>query len=122
MPTSPRKHGVIDHRRRRRRTGACGTWLLALVVVAAASACAKKQQPYAITATDPATKRTTPSGELIGGASRYDAHAWRGIPYAKPPVGNLRWRAPQPAPPWTGVREAITAGPPCLQYASQFGG
>ena len=111
----------MSPRQRQLRRVASRTSLPALLLVLALAACAKKQ-PYAITATDPATRRTTPSGELIGGASRYDAHAWRGIPYAKPPVGELRWRAPQAAPPWTGVREAIAAGPPCVQYASAFGG
>jgi para-nitrobenzyl esterase len=33
-------------------------------------------------------------------------NAWRGIPFAAPPVGPLRWRAPQPVKPWDGVREA----------------
>lgn len=39
-----------------------------------------------------------------------DLHAWRGIPYAAPPVGALRLRAPQPVTPWTGVREATEFG------------
>ena len=33
-----------------------------------------------------------------------------GVPYAKPPVGDLRWRAPQPAEPWEGVRDARFRG------------
>ena len=41
--------------------------------------------------------------------------SWRGIPYAAPPVGDLRWRAPQPAAPWDGVRDAEDYGPACLQ-------
>ncbi|MEZ4292058.1 MAG: carboxylesterase family protein [Myxococcota bacterium] len=43
-----------------------------------------------------------------GGTTLEDGvvHAWRGIPYAKPPVRPLRWRAPQPAEPWENVREA----------------
>lgn len=38
-----------------------------------------------------------------------------GIPYAAPPVGDLRWRAPQPVEPWTGIREATASGPRCVQ-------
>ena len=72
----------MSPRQRQQRRVAPRTSLPALVLLLALAACAKKQ-PYAITATDPATRRTTSSGELIGGASRYGAHAWLGIPYAK---------------------------------------
>ncbi len=41
-----------------------------------------------------------------------------GIPYAAQPVGKLRWRAPQPAPHWNGVREATHWGPACPQKPS----
>src|SRR6478752_1911284 len=36
--------------------------------------------------------------------------AYKGVPFAAPPVGNLRWRPPQPAARWTGVREATQFG------------
>jgi para-nitrobenzyl esterase len=42
---------------------------------------------------------------------------WRGIPYAAPPVGALRWRPPGPAPPWAGVRDASEFATPCIQLA-----
>jgi para-nitrobenzyl esterase len=41
--------------------------------------------------------------------------AYKGIPYAEPPVGDLRWRAPVPAAAWQGVREAQKFGHSCLQ-------
>src|SRR5580693_4571688 len=44
-----------------------------------------------------------------------------GIPYAAPPVGALRWRPPQPAASWSGVRDATTFAPHCPQVASPFG-
>jgi len=40
---------------------------------------------------------------------------FRGVPYAKPPVGDLRWREPRPAANWQGVRAADQFGPRCMQ-------
>ena len=44
-----------------------------------------------------------------------DAIVWKGVPYAKPPVGELRWMAPQDLDPWDGVREAISPAKKCTQ-------
>src|SRR5436190_12124704 len=41
-----------------------------------------------------------------------------GIPYAKPPVGDLRWMPPQPVAKWTGVRRAYKFGPTCAQVTT----
>ena len=41
--------------------------------------------------------------------------AFRGIPFAKPPVGDLRWRAPEPPEPWPDVRDAVAFGPCAIQ-------
>jgi para-nitrobenzyl esterase len=51
----------------------------------------------------------------ISGIDTADVRAWLGIPYAAPPVGDLRWRAPQPAAHWQGVRAADKVGPACIQ-------
>jgi para-nitrobenzyl esterase len=51
----------------------------------------------------------------VRGQVRDGVAVFRSIPYAAPPVGELRFRAPQPAKPWTGVREAIEDGPACPQ-------
>lgn len=54
------------------------------------------------------------AGQLRG--TRVDGVlAFRGIPYARPPVGDLRWRAPQPAVAWEGARDATDYGPGCAQ-------
>jgi para-nitrobenzyl esterase len=44
-----------------------------------------------------------------------DIHIFRGIPFAAPPLGNLRWKAPQPAQHWTGVRKCEAFGPSPMQ-------
>jgi para-nitrobenzyl esterase len=56
----------------------------------------------------------TESGPVRGVVSG-SAVAWKGIPYAAPPVGELRWRAPQPPQPWTAILEADRFGPSCMQ-------
>ena len=58
----------------------------------------------------------TDSGRLRG-VEREGAIVWKGIPYAAPPVGPYRWREPQPAAPWNGVRDALAFGPKCMQTA-----
>jgi hypothetical protein len=41
--------------------------------------------------------------------------SFEGIPFAAPPVGDLRWKTPQPVQPWSGVREAGRFGPRAMQ-------
>ncbi|HKF76842.1 MAG TPA: carboxylesterase/lipase family protein [Candidatus Dormibacteraeota bacterium] len=53
-------------------------------------------------------------GRVSGGVRTF-----LGIPYAAPPVGPLRWKAPQPAAPWTGTRDATAPGSRCAQSAAQ---
>ena len=95
-----------------RRRSTIGLALLLL------SACVKDPPPTA----DPASRRSTPSGEVVGLLGPYQSHVWLGLPYAAPPVGDLRWRPPVAPAAWQGVREALQAGQPCVQYASPLGG
>lgn len=57
----------------------------------------------------------TRSGTLEG---RRDGavESFRGVPFAAPPIGALRWRAPQPVPAWQGLRKATGYGPDCMQW------
>jgi para-nitrobenzyl esterase len=71
---------------------------------------------------DPASRRSTPAGDVVGFTGRYGSHVWLGIPFAAPPVGAQRWRAPAPPESWTEPRQALSFGSPCVQYASPLGG
>jgi len=55
------------------------------------------------------------SGTVSGTLSAADVRIYKGIPFAAPPVGDLRWRAPKPVAHWEGVRQADKFGPTCVQ-------
>ena len=55
---------------------------------------------------------------LLKGTVEDGLTVYRGIPFAAPPVGDLRWRAPQPAAKWEGVRHADKFAPQCVQSIS----
>lgn len=57
----------------------------------------------------------TESGWVVGTQAEEGAQAFLGIPYAAPPVGDLRFRSPQPVPPWDGTLVADRFPPACLQ-------
>jgi para-nitrobenzyl esterase len=80
-----------------------------LAGIAALAAATAAQKP-------PAVRLDT--GELQGVADEGVA-TYKGIPFAAPPVGELRWRPPQPAAPWTGVRRTTEFGADCMQ--ARFG-
>lgn len=79
--------------------------LAATLLLAAAPSAATAENRPVVTA--PAG---TVAGERIG-----DVDVFRGIPFAAPPVGPLRWRPPEPALPWTGVRASTRFGAACVQ-------
>src|SRR5262245_8269705 len=91
---------------------------LAAALLAACGGPLKDARPSA----DASSQRALPAGDVVGFTGSYGDHAWRGIPYAEPPVGALRWRAPRPLPRWSGEREALVSGAPCPQIASVYSG
>jgi para-nitrobenzyl esterase len=64
--------------------------------------------------------RTTHLGDVRGSANA-GVFSWKGVPYAKAPVGDLRWKAPQEPEPWTKVRDTKEFGPACAQYGRIYG-
>lgn len=62
----------------------------------------------------PAIEAVTQSGVVRGAESGDGIVAFKGIPYAAPPIGPLRWRAPQPPSRWDTPRDTTRFGPPCF--------
>ena len=66
-------------------------------------------------------KSANPVLEIEGGkiqgveSSVKGVYIYKGIPFAAPPVGDLRWKEPQPVVPWDGVKIADTFGPGAMQ-------
>ena len=64
------------------------------------------------------------TGGKVSGVAANGIVSFKGIPFAAPPVGALRWKAPQPVKAWTGVKQATEYGPSCMQdqnFAKIFG-
>ena len=82
-------------------------WLFVLCVACSTSSSAADAP--AVAQTEQGAVRGLVSGDVI---------AWLGIPYAAPPVGDLRWAPPAPAARWTGVRDALSWSPTCIQIST----
>ncbi len=96
--------------------------VLLICCLALLSACAgAKPAPAPAPVAEPASLRRVSSGEVIGYASG-GAYVWRAIPFAAPPVGDLRWRAPRPPLAWAGQRAALKPSPWCPQVLNALDG
>lgn len=62
----------------------------------------------------------TPLGQLAGTYEKGNIAVFKGVPYAKPPVGPLRWRPPQPLEPWQGIKQATDYGPTAMQRSGEI--
>ena len=71
---------------------------------------------------DSDTVRSINSGKVIGFSGLYNSHTWQGIPFAKPPVNHLRWKAPVVPDTWQGTRKMLKFGNHCPQLANRNGG
>jgi len=104
--------------RARTRLAAAGVTFGALVAAAPAVSASTLDGQAAAGASGPVA--STANGAVRGLASGA-VDEFLGIPYAAPPVGALRWRPPQPAASWPGVRDATQFAPHCPQLAGPFG-
>ena len=66
-------------------------------------------------ASDAETVLASTQAGVVRGVEGAGVRAFLGVPYARPPVGELRWRAPQPVEPWKGRRDATRIGSDCTQ-------
>lgn len=71
---------------------------------------------------DTGSQRTTSQGEVIGFADTHETYGWMGIPFAAPPVNELRWKAPRPPEERQDMLNATAAGNACIQLASPMAG
>jgi para-nitrobenzyl esterase len=83
--------------------------ILSVLMLCATTAAAAQS----ITGSTPQIK--TANGVLQGVTEASGVHSFKGIPYALPPIGNLRWTAPQAPKNWTGIRPADHFGPQAMQ-------
>lgn len=91
-------------------------WLSAVVSVLAMAGCGggSGASPE-VRQTAYGTVRGVDDSAVIG------TYAWKGLPYAKPPVGDLRWQPPAEPAAWTGERDATRFGSACLQMGRLYG-
>ncbi len=67
---------------------------------------------------DESSHRALAAGEVVGMATEYNTHAWLGLPYARAPLSNLRWKAARPIEPWEGVKVSTSQPEHCMQVGS----
>ena len=92
--------------------------VLSLLGALALAGCQSKPKAPAPLVAAPQTVRQVETGMLTGAIARPSgAYQWSGIPYAAPPVGDLRWRAPRRARPWHGTFKALDSKVRCVQRA-----
>jgi para-nitrobenzyl esterase len=66
-------------------------------------------------AVDSGPEVSVSGGMIRGSLAGYGGAVFKGIPFAQPPTGELRWREPMPARTWAGVRDATAFAAPCMQ-------
>lgn len=72
---------------------------------------------FTSTAFGQAPKPVRTEAGIVQGTMEDGIATYKGIPFAAPPLGELRWRAPQPPAPWKGVKEADKFAPACMQIS-----
>jgi para-nitrobenzyl esterase len=114
------KTSQSDRRPGSRLRGRIAACALAIGMPLLLAACGGGGNALPLTITGEA--RATHLGEVRGSHDIASGTlAWKGIPYAKPPVGALRWQPPQEPEKWTTARTTTSFGPACAQYGRIYG-
>ncbi len=94
-----------------------GAWLPLTLALVLAQGCAHQ------TDTTPITQRSTSVGTVLGldQSASEGVYSWKGVPFAKPPVGPLRWKAPADPESWASVRRTTEFGNACVQTGRLYG-
>jgi len=82
------------------------SWICTIAIFAVFTKAMYAQEPPSTTVT---------GGKIQGDRLNAADAVFKGIPFAAPPVGELRWREPNPVKPWAGVRDATVFGSRCMQ-------
>jgi para-nitrobenzyl esterase len=96
--------GLKEWVKRMSKVTALGSWAAFLCISVGVLASPEK-----------ATVTVTVDTGVLSGSAKDGVISFKGIPYAAPPVGDLRWRPPQPVAAWSGVRSATQYGHDCMQ-------
>jgi para-nitrobenzyl esterase len=91
-------------------------FVLVIVAGAAYAYLAPEDKPAPVASDNTLIKLDT--GDIIGFQNSLGVSIWRGVPFAQPPVGDLRWRAPRPPASWQQPRQMLDAGPDCANQAN----
>ena len=89
--------------------------LLACLIALTACATHPGKVDHVRFASDGKTVLASTEDGAVRGVEGDGTRAFLGVPFAAPPVGDGRWRAPQPVQPWAGVRDATRIGSDCTQ-------
>jgi para-nitrobenzyl esterase len=100
----------------------CGRYVFLIAVVSSALSCAGAPAPVPAPMRDPGPWTGSPRvatrfGVVEGLEDADSTWVWKAVPFARPPVGALRWRAPQDPVPWSGVRREISFSSECTQFS-----
>ena len=96
-------------------------FLLLLSLTVFTFACDSSSQKTEEIKASPITIKVDVTGGTIEGVEQDGILTYKGIPFAAPPVGDLRWKAPAPVQPWTGVKKADAFCNACMQTSGAMG-